>query len=186
MWKSRTSGESSVANESRYRPEYSKRNLPFYRHNDCLHHCNDGFRCHDNRLHDARFRQLTAMTTVFVTKNCAPHDGKSFFLYKEPEFATIRKGSILLLTKQYYTIRRFGYLKTLPPDSPTLSNLFNSNRGDIAILIDNITSLNSPFLSILRFINSIKRILVTSRPDFINQRFVVLHFSSRQLENKSP
>lgn len=109
LWKNWTSGESSVANESRHRPEYSKRNLPLYRHDDRLHHHDDRLRGRDDRLHDVCLRQLTTTTTVFVAKNCAPHDRKSFFPYEEPEFAAFYKGCVLSLTKQYYTITPFLY-----------------------------------------------------------------------------
>ncbi len=51
-----------------------------------------------------------AMTTVFVVKNCAPHGASPSFPDKEPEFVTIYKVCVLLLTKQYYTRTPFSVI----------------------------------------------------------------------------
>ena len=99
----------SVANESYAGPEYPKRNLPFYRHDDRLHHGDDRLRCHDDRLRGTWSRQFTTMATVFVVKNRALHGEKPFILYEVLEFTAICKECALLLTKQYYTITSYFF-----------------------------------------------------------------------------
>ena len=104
LWKNWTPGESPIANKCCRSPEYLKRDLPLCRHEDGLHRCEDRLRYHDDRLHCLWSRQLTAMVTVFIVKNRAPHGRKPFFFDVEPEFTAIPKECVLLLTKRYYTI----------------------------------------------------------------------------------
>ena len=112
FWKSRTPGESPVANKCCRSPEYLKGDFPLCRHEDGLHRRDDRLRCHGDRLHSAWSRQLTMTATVFVVKNRASHGRKPFFADEEPDFTAIPKECALLLTKQYYTI-------TSPPATPT-------------------------------------------------------------------
>ena len=107
FWKSRTPGESLVANKCCRSPEYLKGDFPLFRHEDGLHRRDDRLRCHGDRLHSAWSRQLTVMATVFVVKNRAPHGRNPFFADEEPEFTAIPKECALLLTKQYHTITPF-------------------------------------------------------------------------------
>lgn len=53
FWKSRTPGESPVANKCCRSPEYLKGDFPLFRHEDGLHRRDNRLRCHDDRLHSA-------------------------------------------------------------------------------------------------------------------------------------
>ena len=63
--------------------EYSKRDVLLFRHEDGPHRGNDRSHAHDDRLHGVYLRHLTAMTTVFMVKNCAAYGEKPFFFFKK-------------------------------------------------------------------------------------------------------